>query len=77
MQGKLYQSLVNKAVLENTWQQYTVFAPEAVNQEPFPDFDLEINKEDKDKDLDNPKIRKDQNDEEKKDDDKTNPPPSK
>lgn len=29
------------------------------NVEPFPTFDLEINKEDKDKDIDHPKVHKD------------------
>lgn len=28
------------------------------NVEPFPTFDIEINKEDKDKDVDNPEVKK-------------------
>lgn len=30
-----------------------------INQEPFPTFDIEINKEDKDKDIENPAVHKD------------------
>lgn len=68
------QNLADNTVLQAAW--IAINGNDTINQEPYPDFDLEINKEDKDQDLEHPKIRKNQEDEEKKDDSRTNPPPT-
>lgn len=54
--------MVSKTIYQNLYRDNVLailLNPNVLNSEPFPTFDLEINKEDKDGDVENPSVKKD------------------
>lgn len=54
--------MVSKSIYQNFYRDNVLsilLNPNVQNSEPFPTFDIEINKEDKDGDVENPQIKKD------------------
>lgn len=58
--------------INNDHESLVLFFPET-NVEPFPTFDIEINKEDKDSDIDHPEVEKDPSIDKDKEDEPPHP----
>jgi hypothetical protein len=53
--------MATRLIIQNTYRDNVLsilLNPNVQNAEPFPTFDIEINKEDKDGDIENPSIKK-------------------
>lgn len=54
--------MVSKSIYQNFYRDNVLsilLNPNVQNSEPYPTFDIDINKEDKDGDVENPQIKKD------------------